>query len=60
MKKINPGFILPSAAYTIGKKYVKSYEFSDKDPEIGDVVYGRILRTGQHAELENIYFCTLL
>jgi hypothetical protein len=53
MKKIPPGFILPSAAFTVTKKHIRFYEFHDKEPEIGDVVYGRVVRIGQHSELEN-------
>lgn len=53
MHKIPDGYILPSAAYTISKKQIKYYEFQDKKPEIGDVVYGKIARLGQHTELEN-------
>jgi hypothetical protein len=53
MKKIDKGFILPSAAFTIKPKQVKFYEFLDKVPEFGDVVYGKILRIGQHSSLEN-------
>ena len=53
MKKIAPGYILPSAAYTITRRQVKFYDFVDKTPEVGDVVYGRVTRLGQHSELEN-------
>lgn len=53
MKKIRPGYILPSAAYTIQKRHIKFYDFLDKRPEVGDVVYGKIVRLGQHSELEN-------
>lgn len=53
MKKISPGYILPSAAYTITKRHAKFYDFVDKKPEVGDVVYGRVTRLGQHSELEN-------
>lgn len=53
MKKIAPGFILPSAALTISPRRCKLYEYTDKAPEIGDLVYGRIVRLGQHSELEN-------
>ena len=55
MKKICPGYILPSAAFTVTKKHIKYYDFLDKSPEVGDVVYGRISRIGQHSELENKY-----
>jgi hypothetical protein len=53
MHKIPEGYILPSAAYTISAKQIKYYEFLEQVPEIGDVVYGKVLRLGQHAELEN-------
>lgn len=53
MKKIPPGHILPSAAYTISKRHCKFYDFIDKKPEVGDVIYGRVNRLGQHSELEN-------
>jgi hypothetical protein len=53
MKKIKRGFILPSAAFTVKGKHVKFYDFSEKKPEPGDVVYGTINRIGQHSSLEN-------
>ena len=53
MRKIERGFILPSAAYTIFPKQLKLYEFSDKPPKIGDVVYGTITWIGEHSSLEN-------
>ena len=53
MKKIDKGFILPSAAFTIKPKQVKFYDFLDKVPEFGDVAYGKIIRIGQHSSLEN-------
>jgi hypothetical protein len=53
MKKIRPGFILPSAAYTIVPRQVRSYQKLDKTPEVGDVVYGRVCYVGQHGSLEN-------
>jgi hypothetical protein len=54
MKKIKIGFILPSAAITIKVKQVKFYEYTEKVPEIGDVVYGTISWIGQHSSLENV------
>ncbi len=54
MKKIKRGFILPSAAFTIKGKQVKFYNYSDKSPKLGDVVYGTISRIGQHSSLENV------
>ena len=50
---IKPGYILPSAAFNIPAKNIKSYIFTDKNPEIGDLVYGKIKRLGQHGEIEN-------
>jgi hypothetical protein len=54
MKKIKKGFILPSAAFTIKEKQVRLYEYTEKIPEVGDVVYGTINRIGQHSSLENV------
>jgi hypothetical protein len=51
MKKVPLGYISTSAAFTIPK--AKFCNFVDKKPEVGDVVYGRVTRLGQHCELEN-------
>lgn len=53
MKKLSKGYIIPSAAYNISRKQIKGYIESDKNPEIGDLVYGSIERIGQHGSLEN-------
>jgi hypothetical protein len=53
MHKVPDWYILPSAANTISRKQIKYYSFQDKSPEIGDVIYGKITRLGQHTELEN-------
>ncbi len=53
MNKIPDWYILPSAAYTINRKQIKYYDFQDKQPEIGDVIFGKVTRLGQHTELEN-------
>jgi len=53
MKKIKSGFILPSAACNVKKNQIKFYEMKDKEPEVGDLVYGKILHTGCHKSLEN-------
>ena len=53
MYKIPDWYILPSAAFTISRKQIKHYTFLDKQPENGDVVYGKVIRLGQHVELEN-------
>ena len=53
MHKIPDWYILPSAAFTISRKQIKYYNFLEKQPENGDVVYGKVTRIGQHVELEN-------
>jgi hypothetical protein len=55
MKRIDKGFILPSAAFTIKRSKMKYCESFDKVPEVGDLIYGRICRIGQHSTLENAY-----
>ena len=52
-KKIDKGFILPSAAFTIKPGRVKYYRFWDKPPLPGDLVYGKVNSIGQHSSLEN-------
>lgn len=53
MKKIPPGYIMPSAAFTLKKNQVAHYSNLEKNPEVGDVAYGRIARIGHHQSLEN-------
>jgi hypothetical protein len=53
MKSIRPGYILPSAAVTISPRLIRGYETRDKRPEVGDLVYGRVVYLGQHGSLEN-------
>ena len=53
MKKIDSGFILPSAAFTIKYEQIKFYKYFDKTPDSGDVVYGVISQVGKHSSLEN-------
>ena len=53
MKKIRPGYILPSAAYTISPRQVKGFETLDRTPEVGDLIYGRVSYIGHHGSLEN-------
>ena len=53
MKKIDKGFILPSAAFTIKPSQIKYYVVSNKKPRMGDIVYGQICFIGQHSSLEN-------
>ena len=53
MKKIKPNFIVPSAALVLGKRDITHYEVINKDPEIGDVIVGKVSYIGQHGNLEN-------
>ncbi len=53
MPDIRPGFILPSAAFTINPKLIKHYADLDRAPEVGDLVYGRVANLGEHGTLEN-------
>ncbi|MFH2056004.1 MAG: hypothetical protein ABIJ61_08610, partial [bacterium] len=55
MKKIKSGFILPSAALTVPRSRIENYASSpiDKQPQAGDLVYGRIAQLVQHMALEN-------
>ncbi len=53
MGKIRPGFILPSAAYTINPKQIKRFQKLDRVPQVGDLVYGRVAFLGEHSSLEN-------
>lgn len=53
MKKIQKGFILPSAALTLKTNQIRFYQHVEKRPEPGDLVYGRISRIGEHSSLEN-------
>lgn len=53
MNKIDSGFILPSAAFTIKPGQIRYYKDVRRCPCVGDVVYGEILRLGQHSSIEN-------
>lgn len=54
MNKISKGFIHTSAIINLTRNQFKLYKYFEKSPEIGDLVYGEILRIGQHSELENV------
>lgn len=53
MKKIARGYILPSAAIGVPRRRIRFCKYSDKPPAVGDVVYGTVVRIGQHSSLEN-------
>jgi hypothetical protein len=54
MNKIKKGYILTSAAVTIRPSRIKCYQKLERNPEPGDLVYGKISRIGQHMTLENV------
>ena len=51
--RIPPGYIHPSAAFSIRKNQIRAYSFTDHEPRCGDVVYGKVTRLGFHSNLEN-------
>ena len=53
MKKVTKGFLLPSAAFTVPRRLVRYYRRPDTPPQPGDLIYGEIVRIGQHSTLEN-------
>ena len=53
MKKIERGYRIPSAAYTVPRKVIKGYVPIDRAPKIGDLLYGQVTTLGQHNSLEN-------
>ncbi len=53
MKALRPGYILPSAALTVPSRMLGRYALLERVPEVGDLVYGRIISIGQHQSLEN-------
>ncbi len=53
MEKIGPGFIVPSACYTVPKRLIRHFSNLKKAPEIGDLVYGRVRYVGHTSSLEN-------
>jgi hypothetical protein len=53
LKKLDRGYRIPSAAYTISKKIIKGYVSIDRPPKVGDLLYGEVENLGQHSSLEN-------
>ena len=55
MKKIRQNCIIPSAAFSVPKKFIKQYcELPERSPKMGDLVYGRVCRLGFHTSLESV------
>jgi hypothetical protein len=53
MRKVQKGFILPSAAFTVKPNQIRFNKYLDKRPDPGDLVYGSVSRIGGHSSLEN-------
>ncbi|MBD3163696.1 hypothetical protein GF323_00685 [Candidatus Woesearchaeota archaeon] len=53
IKKIEKGFLVPSALFTVPKSRLRLYRPVGGRPEVGDIVYASITRIGQHTTLEN-------
>ena len=54
MQKIKKVVTVPSAAYGVESKFLKFYQaMPGRVPQVGDIVYGRIVSVGQHSNLEN-------
>lgn len=53
MHKLSKAFFHPSAVFTVKTRQISGYKLIDKTPEVGDVIFGEIVRVGQHGTLEN-------
>ena len=54
LNRIPRDFLLPSAAFTIGRSMVKFWKPLGKtSPKIGDLAFGIVTKLGQHSSLEN-------
>lgn len=53
LKKIKKGVAVPSAAFTVRSSSLKYYKTLRKKPAAGDMVYGQVVRIGEHSSLEN-------
>lgn len=53
MKKLQPGFIVPSGVFTVNRKKMAGYVPIDSAPKVGDIIYGVVETLGQHSQLEN-------
>ena len=54
LKKIRNVLFVPSAAMSIRDTMPTHYVQVEKKPEVGDVVYGKVVRTSQHSSVENV------
>jgi hypothetical protein len=54
VKKVKKGVVVPSAAFSVKSTSLKYYQLMpDRVPQVGDVIYGKIVSVGQHSSLEN-------
>ncbi len=53
MNRILQGVIAPSAALAVNPRLMRHWADLDRAPQVGDVVYGRVLHIGEHDSLEN-------
>jgi len=53
MERLSTNFFLPSAAIVVPRKEIAGVRNIDRPPQIGDLVYVRVKRAGQHVTLEN-------
>ncbi|MEA3453001.1 MAG: hypothetical protein U9Q96_01535 [Patescibacteria group bacterium] len=54
LNKIPRDFLLPSAAFTVGRGAVKFWKpMGKRNPKIGDLVFGKVIKVGQHKSLEH-------
>lgn len=53
MKKIPRNFIIPSAGFVLRKSQIQYFSPMKIKPVIGDVIYGEIIRIGEHSSIEN-------
>lgn len=53
INKLNKGYILPSASFSLPRREIKGYIQNNKQPSVGDIVYGSVISLGQHSSLEN-------
>jgi hypothetical protein len=52
-RRIKPGYLLPSAAFTLKRRQIVAYEPCEEPPRVGDVLYAEVERLGHHGEVIN-------
>ena len=54
-KRIKGGFVIPSAAFAVPQSQIVRRGVVDKPPQVGDLVYGKVVHLGHHTSLENVH-----